>query len=70
MYIYGGKVHLIPVAQGDADTGCLPAGTPSIQDAVSCLRSQPACSTAAEHVQRDIQARIAQWVTVSVMFAL
>ncbi|KAG7178032.1 ecdysoneless-like [Homarus americanus] len=54
VYLYRGQVHLIPVASSPASLTPLPAGTPSVMDAVSTVRRLPEHTKATPQIQKAI----------------
>ena len=58
VFVYKGKVHLIPVAQTPAELTPLPSGCPEILDAVTTVINHWQVTEASEKVQSVIRARI------------
>lgn len=58
VYLYGGEVHLIPVARSPASLSPLPCGTPSIMDAVSTVTRLPQHTRASPKVQSALTLRV------------
>ncbi|XP_050692112.1 protein ecdysoneless homolog, partial [Eriocheir sinensis] len=58
VYLYGGKVHLIPVAESPASLSPLPRGTPTVAHAVSTVNRLPEMTLAPPAVQGAITDRL------------
>ncbi|XP_064631797.1 protein ecdysoneless homolog isoform X2 [Lineus longissimus] len=58
IYIYRGKVHIIPVPQNPSDAAMFPIFTPSIEEAVKCLSDYPDNTLATPGIQHAISSRI------------
>lgn len=58
VYLYGGEVHLIPVASSPASLTSLPSGIPSVMDAVSTVKRLPDHTRAPPKVQSALTLRV------------
>ena len=58
VFIYDGKVHIIPRPQSPSEVTTLPGGTPNLADAVNCVRQYATTTLASDKIQKDIQRRI------------
>ena len=60
VFIFDGKVHIIPIPETPAELTFLPHTLPSIQEAIICLREHQEVTMANEKIQQDILARVTE----------
>ena len=58
VYIYNNEVHLIPIAQNPSQLTPIPAGIPSIEDALNTVYQYPNLTRASKNIQSVIKERI------------
>jgi len=58
VYIYKNEVHLIPIAQNPSELTPIPAGVPSVEDAINTVYHYPNSTRASNKIQSVIQERI------------
>lgn len=58
VYLYGGSVHIIPIATSPSSLTPLPKGVPSVMDAVNTITRLPELTKASQNVQSAIQVKI------------
>ena len=58
VFIHGGQVHLISIADRPSSITPLPSGQPSLMDAVHIVRSKPHLTIAPAPIQEPIHQRI------------
>ena len=64
VYLYEGTIHLIPYPLTPAHIALLPTGTPTLAEAVTCIRDNPSLTMAEAKVQQEIQARLQGYVYI------
>ena len=57
VFIYEGKIHIIPPPETPAELTFLPRTLPSVQEAILCIREHQEVTMASEKIQRDISGR-------------
>ncbi|KAK3089567.1 hypothetical protein FSP39_004670 [Pinctada imbricata] len=58
VYLYNGELHIIPIPQTPAEITTLPTGTPSVEQAIQCVKNYNSATRASNKVQQEISARI------------
>ncbi|KAK7075372.1 hypothetical protein SK128_010819, partial [Halocaridina rubra] len=58
VYLYGGSVHIIPIATSPSSLNPLPTGVPLVMDAVNTITRLPEHTKAPKSVQAAIQTKI------------
>lgn len=61
VYIHNNELHIIPPPQTPADVTMLPASTPTLQEAVNCVRKFASRTRASNGVLKALKARIAEY---------
>jgi len=59
VFLYQGRLHVIPKPRSPADIGILPVTTPTIRTAVDLVRSERVQTEASEGLQECIRKRLA-----------
>ena len=58
VFLYQGRVHIVPLPETPDEATFLPHTVPSVQEALICIHEHTSTTTADDKIQQDITQRI------------